>query len=165
MHPKSTNLKYFHWFLPLLMRNVKNSYTPTCTKPSKNTLLSCILRMSLANLRAAQSDLFVHYLSIIMKACLRNYLKEKRYLDPIYNYSSNISTFLFRHIHVIFKDIINPDNTWKGQRFSPRNLYFSYKKKYVKCSENQLAYSGKWKLKCTCPRALFWKIHLPGHAG
>ena len=33
------------------------------------------------------------------------------------------------------------------------------------CSENQLAYSGKWKLKCTCPKAIFSKIHLLGQAG
>ena len=35
-------------------------------------------------------------------------------------------------------------------------------KENVKCSENQFAHSGKWKLKCTCLKALFSKIHLPG---
>ena len=34
--------------------------------------------------------------------------------------------------------------------------------KCVDCSENQLAHSGKCKLKCTCPKTLFSKIHLPG---
>ena len=37
--------------------------------------------------------------------------------------------------------------------------------KNVKCSENQLANSGKWKLKCTCPKALFFLIHLLRQAG
>ena len=37
--------------------------------------------------------------------------------------------------------------------------------KCVDCSENQLAYSGKWKLKCTCPKAIFSKLHLPGQSG
>ena len=37
--------------------------------------------------------------------------------------------------------------------------------KDVDCSENQLAHSGKWKLKCTCPKAIFSNIHLPGQAG
>ena len=30
------------------------------------------------------------------------------------------------------------------------------------CCENQLAHSGKCKLKCSCPTAIFSKIHLPG---
>ena len=33
-------------------------------------------------------------------------------------------------------------------------------KKCADCPENQLAHSGKCKLKCTCPSALFSKIHL-----
>ena len=34
--------------------------------------------------------------------------------------------------------------------------------KCVDCSENQLAHSGKYKLKCTCPKAIFSEIYLPG---